>query len=137
MIRGSPIRDDTLVRPAGRVGLVEEIVDSQVRLEPLAEASFHVEVASVRQHVEVVLELIADPAPGDVQVEPVRVRETERASDGVHGPLSQGLTLEARLLGRVDDMRVGEEVAQEKAKIAGDPYCLEISIKKSPTCARK
>ena len=32
-------RDDTLARPADRVGLVEEIVDGQVRLEPLAEAS--------------------------------------------------------------------------------------------------
>src|SRR6266850_1422207 len=32
-------RDDTLAGPADRVGLVEEIVDGQVRLEPLAEAS--------------------------------------------------------------------------------------------------
>jgi len=30
MIRGSPIRDDTLARQAGRVGLAEEIVDGQV-----------------------------------------------------------------------------------------------------------
>jgi len=39
MIRGSPIRDDTLARPAGRVGLVEDIVDDQVCLEAFAEAS--------------------------------------------------------------------------------------------------
>jgi hypothetical protein len=32
-------REDTLARPVGRVGLVEEIVDEQERLEPVAEAS--------------------------------------------------------------------------------------------------
>src|SRR5439155_875256 len=124
-------RDDALARPAGRVGLIEQVLDAGEDLDVLADRprqhEVHHDVVPERQRVEVVLVLIAHEACGERGVEPPGVLEADTHRGAVLRDLREALALQARLLRGLDDARVGEEIAGDEAPLLAEPE-LELGL---------
>src|SRR5438309_4303569 len=131
-------RDDALARAAGRVRLVEEVLDPDEGLGPPRERTRDEEVqddvASERQRIQVVLELAADVPGRRRDGGDRRVGVADAEGDVVLGDLGEPIALEEGLLRRLDDARVAEEVTRDEPPLARQA---ELELALEPADARE